>query len=294
MKVSIITPSFNQSTYIETCIRTVLSQDYSDVEHIVIDGGSRDGTVEVLKKYEKCYDLKWVSEDDRGQSHALNKGFEKCAGDIVLWLNSDDFLVFRDALSKAVSVFNDSDCDFFYGNRVVVGADLKIKKIQYTNSASPADIANGYFPIFQENVFFKKSVVKNTKINEDLHIVMDTDLWIRLVSSYKYRYVDDIFCAFMVHGGNKTMDPVLIDRWNSEKHMLNRMYGVSRFEVGKGGQPLRYYHRVKSLFKGAYNKYIYVPRDYNRLTRKGGECSVELSGDGIFPVIKRSLTPFRG
>ncbi len=86
-KISIVTPSYNSAEFIEDCIQSVLKQNYPNFEHIIIDGGSTDGTVEILKKYPH---LKWISEPDEGQSDALNKGFKKAEGDIIGWLNSDD------------------------------------------------------------------------------------------------------------------------------------------------------------------------------------------------------------
>ncbi len=96
--VSIITPSFNQGHFIEETIQSVLDQDYPNIEYLVIDGGSTDNTVEILRKYEGR--LKWISEPDGGQSHAINKGFRMARGEIVAWLNSDDTLL-PGAITKA-------------------------------------------------------------------------------------------------------------------------------------------------------------------------------------------------
>jgi glycosyltransferase involved in cell wall biosynthesis len=90
-KISILTPSYNQGQYIEQTIQSILSQNYPNLEYIVIDGGSTDNTVEILKKYDQHITY-WVSEKDRGQSHAINKGIEKCTGVLFNWLNSDDYL----------------------------------------------------------------------------------------------------------------------------------------------------------------------------------------------------------
>ena len=94
LKISIVTPSLNQGRFLESTIRSVVEHDYEDLEYIIIDGGFTDNSVDIIRKYEK-YITYWVSELDSGQSHAINKGFAKCTGDIVAWLNSDDEIFFN-------------------------------------------------------------------------------------------------------------------------------------------------------------------------------------------------------
>jgi glycosyltransferase involved in cell wall biosynthesis len=113
--VSIIIPSYNQALFLEQCLNSVLDQDYPDIECIVIDGGSTDGSVDIIRRYEERLAY-WVSEPDKGQSHAINKGFLQATGEIVAWLNSDD-LYFPGAVSSAVKCFqNNSKLVLFYGH----------------------------------------------------------------------------------------------------------------------------------------------------------------------------------
>jgi glycosyltransferase involved in cell wall biosynthesis len=110
--VSIVTPSYNQGRFIEATLLSVRNQDYPNIEHLVIDGGSSDNTVEILEKYEKVYNLKWISEPDKGQSDAVNKGFERARGLIIGWLNSDDIYIDQQVISYIVSKskeFSDAD-----------------------------------------------------------------------------------------------------------------------------------------------------------------------------------------
>ena len=125
-KISVVTPSFNQGRFIEDCIKSVLDQNYPNFEHIIVDNCSTDGTLEVLKKYPH---LKWIFETDKGQSDAINKGFRRSTGDIVAWLNSDDFYC-ENVFWKIVEIFLKNPQVFWiYGNSYFV--DEKGKKITY-------------------------------------------------------------------------------------------------------------------------------------------------------------------
>jgi glycosyltransferase involved in cell wall biosynthesis len=106
IKFSIVTPSYNQGQYLEKAILSVIEQDYPNLEYIIIDGGSTDNSLEIIKKYEKHLAY-WVSEKDRGQSHAINKGFERASGDLFGWLNSDDYFA-PDALKTVAEVYHTS------------------------------------------------------------------------------------------------------------------------------------------------------------------------------------------
>src|SRR5262245_32047801 len=114
-KISIITPSYNQAHFLETCITSVLSQEYSDLEYIIIDGGSTDGSVEIIKKYENQITF-WVSEPDEGQSHAINKGFQRATGAIVAWLNSDDFYLPGALTAVAEAHRSAPHASFYFGD----------------------------------------------------------------------------------------------------------------------------------------------------------------------------------
>jgi len=122
-KISIVTPVYNNAPYIENCIKSVLNQDYAHLEYIIIDGGSTDGTVEIIEKYTNQLAY-FVSEKDRGQSHALNKGFARATGDIFAWLNADEQYLPGTLHDVGRAFTSHLGLDFFYGNRIIVNNDL--------------------------------------------------------------------------------------------------------------------------------------------------------------------------
>jgi len=103
---SIITPSYNQGAFIEDTLIAVKNQNYPNIEHIIIDGGSTDDTLDVLRKYECTYNMRWISEPDRGQADAINKGFRMAKGEFITWLNSDDYYMHNEVISTVASYFN--------------------------------------------------------------------------------------------------------------------------------------------------------------------------------------------
>lgn len=181
-KISIVTPSFNQGAYIEKTIDSVLSQNYPNLEYIIIDGGSKDQTVDVIKKYEK-YLTYWISEPDRGQSHAINKGLGRASGDLLTWLNSDDWLL-PGALSSFASEFNARP-----ESGLIVGVGEMVDLAgQVTEVFSPGNMIDrttllqwfrgSWF--LQPACMFRRSVWEMCgPLDENEHLVFDIDFFLR-------------------------------------------------------------------------------------------------------------------
>ena len=185
-KISIITPSYNQGEFIEETIRSILLQNYPNLEYIIMDAGSTDDTVEIIKKYEPWIAY-WVSEKDRGQSHAINKGIGKATGDIIAYLNSDDLLL-DGALRHVASIyqenFSEDKTRLIMVGDTILGKDIHNEKNKIIShnceNWSVNNIAEGYGIAAQPAVFWTKN---NILFNEELQFSMDYDYWYKLIKS---------------------------------------------------------------------------------------------------------------
>lgn len=202
--ISIITPSFNQGRFITETIQSVLSQHYQHVEYIVVDGGSRDGTVDVLRRYGDR--LRWLSEPDRGQSHALNKGWRMARGEILGWLNSDD--TYRSGAVQAIveafllhpevgGIYG--DCDYMSAT----GAFLE--KYETGPFDYETFLRTSRSPIPQPSMFIRRSVYEQIgPVDESLRLVMDWEYWLRVGMHYPILYLPQTLATYRVHGSSKS------------------------------------------------------------------------------------------
>ena len=193
LKISLITPSFSQVKFIRQTIDSVLSQNYPNLEYLVMDGGSADGTVEILKSYGK--QITWVSESDHGQADAINKGLKQATGDILGYLNSDDVLLPGSLQAIGKYFANHPDCDWLTGDCIVVGIDGRPAKTNWLVRGYKRFLFWFYSPkllrivdnmIPQPSTFWSRKAIKKVGLfNADLHYVMDYDYWLRLSRHYK-------------------------------------------------------------------------------------------------------------
>ena len=206
-KVTIITPSYNQAQFIEQSIESVLSQNYPYLEYIIIDGGSKDGSVEIIRKYKKHLAY-WISEPDHGQSHAINKGLQRTKGDIVNWLNSDDYYE-PDTLRKVGEVFDDPDIHCYCGRSRLFDQNDTVRfskgtDIYHDNLAKTI----GWARTDQPETWFRKSIWDRVGLlSNDLHYSMDREWWIRYLFAYGLdgiKQTDDILVNFRLHEHSKT------------------------------------------------------------------------------------------
>lgn len=204
-KISIVTPSFNQGRFIERTILSVLDQDYQNLEYIIIDGGSTDDSVGIIKKYESRLAY-WISESDCGQSDAINKGFMKATGDIFAWLNADDKYK-PGAISKVVQIFSvNPDAAIVYGDGDTIDEYDNYIFVNYRPGKFDFKrLVEGNF-IFQPAAFFKKGVIQNAGyLDENLHYAMDYDLWLKAALKFKIYYFPSKLAEFREHAESKTI-----------------------------------------------------------------------------------------
>jgi glycosyltransferase involved in cell wall biosynthesis len=207
--VSIITPSYNQVDFIEDTLRSVRSQTYQNIEHLVFDGGSDDGTVEVLERFEgeteddPHYTLEWLSESDEGQSHAINKGFQQASGEIVGWLNSDDVYFYRDTVERMVEAFEvRPEVDVLYGDHVEIGREGEIRRVRRALDWDYGRLLRNY-SIPQPATFFRAPVVADRGLDTELDYSMDLEYWLYLGRRYRFEHVPYLVAGNRMYAENK-------------------------------------------------------------------------------------------
>lgn len=204
-KISVITPSLNQCQFIEETILSVLNQYYPNLEYIIIDGGSSDASLEIIKKYEQHLAY-WVSEKDNGQSHAINKGFRKASGEIICWINSDDILI-PGTLRIVADYFNKHpNVLFVNGNALRIDCESKIIFTQHIIKQNSWFGKFGIFNMAQPSMFWRRELFnKIGYLNESFHGEMDKEFLIRIFESkIKIGCIDKTLSAVRLHSNTKT------------------------------------------------------------------------------------------
>jgi len=228
--VSIITPSFNQARYLEATIQSVLGQEYPRIEYIIVDGGSSDGSLEVIQKYASRLAW-WVSEKDKGQTDAINKGFNRATGEILAWLNSDDIYQ-AGAVAQAVQYLVEhpetglvyADCNFINEEGRVIGkfhaAQTNLRRLRA-----------GYVHIPQQTMFFRAQYWREVgPLDPTFYFAMDYDLWTRLAARAPFKYLaGKTWANFRLHTLGKTF--AADDRCWPEMIRVHRRDGGGFFSI---------------------------------------------------------------
>lgn len=226
-KITIVTPSYNQACFLERTIRSVLDQGYPNLEYIVVDGGSTDESVEIIKDYER-YLSYWVSEPDQGQAHAINKGLKKATGDWVTWQNSDDIFypgAFQ-GLARAASI--NPRADLIIGDMMLIDEnDREIRDIRYVRPTYSALLAEGMV-LTNQAAFWRRSVHAEIGfLNETLECGFDYEWFLRLLQRYKAQHVSQIWGGLRMHCATKTSR--MPETFAEEYHAIRASRRASRW-----------------------------------------------------------------
>jgi glycosyltransferase involved in cell wall biosynthesis len=221
-RISIVTPSYNQGQYLEQTIRSVLEQNYPNLEYIIIDGGSTDDSVQIIRKYAHGISS-WVSEPDSGQSEALEKGFALATGEIAAWINSDDYYE-QDALYEVARAYKDERFDFFCGTCRMVDTDGKQLRVLHTPEVTHRTLTRYWRPHFcppQPSIFFRREILAGLGgFDRTLHYAMDFDLWLKASRQYSFRHTSENLSYYRVHADSKTGSPGGLGKFVPEWKLL--------------------------------------------------------------------------
>ncbi len=225
--VSIVTPSYNQARFLERTILSVLNQNYPNLEYIIMDGGSTDGSVEIIKKYEE-YLAYWISEPDKGQADAINKGLRISKGEIVAYLNSDDTYC-EGTIRKVVGFFSENhEVGMVYGDCNFINEKGKIVKVRREIDFD-FDILFFYFSyIPQPTVFIRRRVLDCVGLlDENLGYSMDLDLYLRIAKDFPVGHIPEILANFRWHHKSKTSRGV--ENFRKERRIIQKKYSSIYF-----------------------------------------------------------------
>jgi glycosyltransferase involved in cell wall biosynthesis len=203
-RISVVTPSYNQASFLEETIRSVLLQGYPQMEYIIVDGGSTDGSIDIIRRYEKHLAF-WVSERDRGASDAIRKGFLRASGTILAYLNSDD-LYLPGSLIAIAEAMTDPAVDVLYGNMYWIDKDEKIMGEQRQTPFTPMGYLYGGSTLQQPATFWKKDLyIRCGEMDPSYRFAFDTDLFVRFaVAGAKFKHVNRFVASFRIHPQSKS------------------------------------------------------------------------------------------
>lgn len=288
-KISIVTPSYNQGEFLEETIRSVLLQGYPNLEYFIIDGGSTDQSVEIIRKYES-YLTSWVSEKDGGQSDAIAKGFAQSSGEIFAWLNSDDLLAPGAVFTAALYLSKFKNIGMVYGDRCIIDENSRLISVRR------------YLPfvrwqlrfmsgIPQETAFWRSDIYREVGgIDSTLSFAMDYDLWWKLSGKTKFRHLPLVMGGWRMHDKAKT---VLVDKSSGENAVIEKMSlefnCIQSIFLGKETSLIQ----RKILFY-IHKKLLEIYINIGFMKRDLEKCCVFMKKNKMFSIYSSLIKPFVG
>lgn len=228
-RISVVMPSYNQAGFLERAILSVLNQSYPNLQFIVMDGGSSDGTVAILRKYDRY--LAWQSEPDRGQTHALNKAIRIADGELIGWLNSDD-VYFQGALRNVHEAARQNpEAVLYSGLSAIIDEHDRVLQVPRIGQPSLRNLLHAGFGMASQAVFWRREIGgPPVLLDENLHFAMDLDLWLKLLGRGRGVFLPHLLGALRFYRGTKTAEHP--ECGFDEVHSLRKRYGVDDSTVG--------------------------------------------------------------
>jgi glycosyltransferase involved in cell wall biosynthesis len=257
-RISIVTPSYNQAQFLEETIQSVLGQVYPNLEYIIMDGGSTDGSAAIIQKYAHKLAY-WVSEPDEGQTHAISKGFDRATGEILVWLNSDDVYVCPDTFRQVVSLFDRyPQADAISGAGVIIDRDGQwVRQTAVLHNQAHFSQLRYRNAILQPATFFKRRILDSVKLDTSLHYAFDWDFFIRLSRDFNLLVVNNVWAGYRMWGQNKTASGAA-ERAREQAEVVRRYLG-----------PLSWQYVLLRLFCSAYRVAEGMPDGLEGRTKSG-------------------------
>jgi len=289
--VTIVTPSYNQAEFLEEAILSVLNQDYPKIEYLIIDGGSTDGSVEIIRRYGDRLAF-WVREPDRGQSHAINKGFQRANGEILSWLNSDD--VYCPGAVRAAVDFLElhTDVALMYGGADMIGLDGgMLGPIPVEDFDAPVCIARHRYIIPQPAAFFRREAIERIGLlDERLNYCLDWDYWMRMaLAGLKVSRVPQTLARCRLHPDAKTVRELI----GPHEEMVTWVDGFFSQPLPPGFAGLERQSRSRALLNlGRQHFYAGQYVSARQAVLRGiSQCPGNLLRDRAFLLLAISLLP---
>lgn len=245
MKITVITPTYNQASFIEKTITSVVNQTHKDIEYFIIDSESDDGTEEIVKKYLSDSRITYIREKDKGQAEAINKGFNRATGDIVCWLNSDDFFYNENVLERVNAAFErHPEAGVVAGDAFYCDRDENITSDYKSDRNVPDWVITRWYYIVQPSTFWRKNDIR---LDETYHYAFDWKYFIELFRDNKVIYTHESYSVYRMYEDNKTgLDNA------SRKQEIYRMQkdiNVSRLNTAFCGYVAKQYEKAETLNK---------------------------------------------